>query len=102
MADAPRSGNPDRHDAQEQKSPRKKAIREETRKIRHLQRVVALAQQMLATQVETKGEAITVMNGAKDYALGLFPEKGDTFDIIYGTRLMRIYRARFDRDREAG
>jgi len=101
MASESRSNDPDQPDRQDRERPPKKAVREETRKIRRLQRVVALAQQMLATQVETKGEAITVMNGAKDYALGLFPEKGDTFDIIYGPRLMRIYRARFEAPREA-
>lgn len=71
------------------------AVREETRKIRDLQRVVALALQTLATQVSTTREAIAVMNGTRDYALRLFPDKGDTFDIIYGTRLMRIYVERF-------
>lgn len=71
------------------------AVREETRKIRDLQRVVALALQTLATQVSTSREAIAVMNGTRDYALRLFPGKGDTFDIIYGPRLLRVYAERF-------
>ena len=99
MASEPRSNDTGDRD---KRQPRREAVREETRKIRRLQRVVALAQQTLATQVETKGEAIAVLNGTRDYALELFPGQGDTFDIIYGPRLMRIYRARFERPREAG
>jgi len=75
-------------------------VREETRKIRALQRVVALALQTLATQVSTREEAIALMNGTRDYALRLFPDKADTFDIIYGPRLLRMYRDRFERPGE--
>ena len=75
-------------------------VQEETRRIRALQRVVALALQTLATQVTTRDEAIAVMNGTRDYALRLFPDKADAFDIIYGPRLLRMYRERFDRPGE--
>lgn len=71
-------------------------IRKETRKIRSLQHIMALAQQVLATQVETKGEAIAVIDGVRKYALKLFPDKEETFDLIYRPRLWRIYRERFE------
>jgi hypothetical protein len=79
--------------------PNSKAVREETRKIRRLQRVVALAQQMLANQVRTKGEALTLVDGVRNYALELFPDKGDTFDLIYSPRLQRILDQRFNASR---
>jgi len=72
------------------------AALEETRRVRSLQRVVALAQQTLATQVRTKGEALAVINGVRAYALKLFPDGGETFDLIYRSRLLRIYRERFE------
>ncbi len=72
------------------------AVREETKRIRRLQRVVAVAQQMLATNVRTKGEALVLIQGVRDYALRLFPRKEETFDLIYAPRLLRIYRERFE------
>lgn len=75
----------------------REAASEETRRIRRLQRVVAVAQQMLATQVRTRGEALVLIEGVREYALKLFPEKGGTFDLIYGPRLERICRERFGR-----
>jgi len=74
----------------------REAVKEETRRIRKLQRVVALAQQTIATQVRTKGEALAVVDGVREYALKLFPDGGDTFDLIYRPRLLRIYRDRFE------
>jgi len=77
--------------------PDSEAVREETRRLRRLQRVVSLAQQMLATQVRTKGEAAVLIQGVRDYALTLFPGDGNTFDLIYTPRLQRICDDRFGR-----
>lgn len=74
----------------------REAVLEETHRVRSLQRVVALAQQTLATQVRTKGEALAVINGVRKYALKLFPDGGETFDLIYRPRLLRIYKDRFE------
>jgi hypothetical protein len=79
--------------------PNRRAVREETRRIRRLQRVVALAQQLLANQVRTKGEALTLIDGVRSWALELFPGKGDTFDLIYSPRLQRILDQRFNASR---
>jgi hypothetical protein len=74
----------------------REAVREETRRIRRLQRAVAFAQQLIATQVHTKGEATVVIEGVRRYALSLFPDKGPVFDLIYQPRLLRVFRERFD------
>jgi len=79
----------------------REAVREETRRIRRLQRAVAFAQQMLATQVRTKGEASVVIEGVRRYALDLFPGKGNVFDLIYRPRLLRILGERFGPVRSA-
>ena len=76
---------------------KREEIREETGRIRKVQRIVALAQQMIATQVQTKGEALAVIEGAKKYTLNLFPDGGETFELIYRPRLQRIYEERFSR-----
>ncbi len=72
-------------------------IREETGRIRKVQHLVAIAQQMIATQVRTKGEALAVIEGVKKYTLNLFPDGGETFELIYRPRLQRIYEERFSR-----
>jgi hypothetical protein len=69
-------------------------LAEENRRIRELQRVVALAAQVIATQIATREEALTVIGGARRRALALFPGSGDTFDLIYHPRLMRIWQER--------
>ena len=71
-------------------------VAEETRRLRDLQRIVALASQTIATQVRTKGEALAVLEGTRRRALELFPGSEDTFDLIYRPRLLRLYRARFE------
>ncbi len=68
----------------------------ENRRLRDLQRIVALASQTIATQVRTRGEALTVIEGTRRRAVALFPGSGGTFDLIYRPRLLRIYRARFE------
>ena len=70
-------------------------ILDENRRLRALQRVVALASQTIATQVRTRGEALAVIDGTRRRALELFPGSDETFDLIYLPRLMRISRERF-------
>ncbi len=70
-------------------------ILDENRRLRALQRVVALASQTIATQVRTRGEALSVIDGTRRHALDLFPGSGETFDLIYLPRLQRISRERF-------
>jgi len=78
-----------------QEKPDREAVREETLRIRRLQRAVAFGQQMLATQVRTKGEASVVIEGIRRFALDLFPGKDHVFDLIYRPRLLRILSERF-------
>lgn len=87
-----------REDRSDENLENRDEIREETRRIRRVQRVVAIAQQMIATQVQTKGEALAVIEGVKKYTLNLFPDGGETFELLYRPRLQRIYEDRFSRN----
>jgi hypothetical protein len=71
-------------------------VREETRRIRRLQRVVAFVQQLIGAEDTTRGEALRLMEETRRLALELFPDKGREYDLIYGPRLLRVYQARFE------
>jgi hypothetical protein len=71
-------------------------LREETRRIRRVQRTIDLVQQLLAHSELSRGEALRLMAGARRFTLALFPDKGAVYDLIYTPRLMRTYSSRFD------
>jgi hypothetical protein len=75
---------------------RPEALREETRRVRRVQRAIDLVQQLLAHSELSRGEALRLMEGARRYTLALFPDKGAVYDHIYAPRLMRTYRSRFE------
>jgi hypothetical protein len=68
----------------------KKALLAEERKLRRLGRAMDLAAVLLWRVDLTLEEAQDVVNHAKRTALELFPEKEETFDLIYGSRFRRI------------
>jgi hypothetical protein len=69
--------------------------REEEEKVRQLQRVVDFACCVLRQQAMSLEEAQGLIRGVKKMALHLFPDKEQTFDMIYGSRLRRILTERF-------
>jgi hypothetical protein len=68
----------------------KAALLAEERKVRRLGRAMDLTAALLWRVNLTLEEAQNVVNHAKLTALKLFPEKGETFDLIYGSRFRRI------------
>jgi hypothetical protein len=68
---------------------------EEDKKIHQLQRVVDFACCVLRQESMTLEEAQRLILGVRKMALRLFPDKGGTFDLIYGSRLGRILSERF-------
>lgn len=62
----------------------------EERKLRRLGRAMDLAAALLWRVDLTLDEARDVVNHAKLTALELFPDKEETFDLIYGSRFRRI------------
>jgi len=68
----------------------KEALLAEERKLRRLGRAMDVAAALLWQVDLTLEEAQDVVNHAKKTALQLFPDKEDTFDLIYGSRFRRI------------
>jgi hypothetical protein len=70
--------------------PDKAALLAEERKVRRLGRAMDIAAALLWRVNLTLEEAQDVVNHAKQTALQLFPDKEETFDLIYGPRFRRI------------
>jgi hypothetical protein len=68
----------------------KQALLAEERKLRRLRRAMDVAAALLWQVDLTLDEARDVVNHAKFTALQLFPDKEETFDLIYGSRFRRI------------
>jgi hypothetical protein len=68
---------------------------EEDKKIRDLQRIVDFTCYVLRQQAMSLEEAQKLVVGVKKMALRLFPDKEETFDLIYGARFRRILMERF-------
>ncbi|MBM4328608.1 MAG: hypothetical protein FJ118_15765 [Deltaproteobacteria bacterium] len=62
---------------------------EETRKIRLLRVCTDLVAQLLMTRPLSAEEADRLIVGARSFALGLFPDKGHVFDLVYLPRFRR-------------
>ena len=68
----------------------KQALLAEEQKLRKLRRAMDITATLLWQMDLTLDEARDVMNHAKHTALQLFPDKEETFDLIYGSRFRRI------------
>jgi hypothetical protein len=68
---------------------------EENERIRQLQGVVDFTCCVLRQQSMSLEEAQGLIRGVRKMALRLFPDKEDTFDLIYGSRFRRILMERF-------
>jgi hypothetical protein len=70
-------------------------IKEENKKLRHLSLMIDLSIQLLYQQKNLSlSEGFNYIALARSYAISLFPDKGDVFDIIYKPRLMRVLEER--------
>ena len=67
----------------------------ENRKVRELARTVDLAMIYLSRASFTLEEAERLINAVKAKAIRLFPDKEQTFDLVYLPRLRRIVTERF-------
>ena len=68
----------------------KRALLAEERRLRRLGRAMDIAAALLWQVDLTLEEAQEVVSHAKYTALQLFPDKEETFDLIYGSRFRRI------------
>ncbi len=66
-------------------------IQEEARKVRRLQLVVGLVMNLIAQDDSLPlEEASELVASTRRYALNLFPDKGETYDLIYQPRFRRL------------
>ena len=73
----------------------KEEIEEENRCLRTLRLLVDFALAYLAQTNLPLEEAQAVVEGVKRQALRLFPEKEETFDLIYLPRFRRLLREKY-------
>jgi hypothetical protein len=73
----------------------KEALLVEEQKLRRLRRAMDLTAALLWRVNLTLEEAQDVVNHAKQTALQLFPDKEETFDLIYGSRFRRILAEKY-------
>ncbi len=71
------------------------ALAVEERKVRRLRRAMDVAAALLRQVDLTLEEAQDVVGHAKLTALQLFPDKEETFELIYGSRFRRILTEKY-------
>ncbi|MBW2057924.1 MAG: hypothetical protein JRH07_05290 [Deltaproteobacteria bacterium] len=74
---------------------REDEIAEENRRIRRLRFLVDFWLQFIMQADLSLDEALRIVEHVKDHACFLFPGKGETFELIYRPRFMRIIEERF-------
>jgi hypothetical protein len=73
----------------------KEALLAEDKKLRQLRRLVDLTAALLLQSDLTLEGAYRLVAACRTKALELFPDKGDTYDLIYGPRFRRILTERY-------
>jgi hypothetical protein len=73
----------------------KAALLDEEKKLRRLGRAMDVAVALLWRIDLTLEEAQDIVRHAKRTALELFPDKEDTFDLIYGARFRRVLAEKY-------
>ncbi len=79
------------------KWPMDENVVEENKKVRRLRFMVDFTLEYIRTQRLSHDQAILVVEGVKRFALGLFPDKEETFDIVYAPRFKRLLNEKFRR-----
>jgi hypothetical protein len=70
-------------------------ILEESRKVRRLQRAVNLAMNIIRQTDMPVEEATEIVAATRRYALRLFPDKEQTYDLIYQPRFQRLLAEKY-------
>jgi len=71
-------------------------ILEENRKVRRLQLVVDLVTSVLRQSDIPVEEGAELVAATRRFALVLFPEKGQTYDLIYKPRFQRLMAEKYN------
>ena len=74
---------------------RDEALRDETQRLRQLQMTVRLVMSIISQSNLSFEEAARLVANTRRAALALFPDKGETYDLIYQPRLQRLLREKY-------
>jgi hypothetical protein len=72
-----------------------KAVRAEELRLKRLRTLMDFTAALLWQADLTLAQAQKLVADAREKALELFPDKGETFDLIYGSRFRRILVERY-------
>ena len=75
--------------------PDKETLQAEETRLKKLRRIMDFTVALLWQADLTLGEAQKLIADAKEKALELFPDKGETFDLVYGSRFRRILAEKY-------
>ena len=75
--------------------PTEAEILEEARKVRRFQRVVDLVMNVIGQTDMPVEEAAELVAATRQYALRLFPDKEQTYDLIYQPRFQRLMAEKY-------
>jgi len=75
--------------------PDKEAVLAEELKLKRLRYLIDFTAALLWQADLTLAQAQNLVADAREKALELFPDKGETFDLIYGSRFRRIVVERY-------
>ncbi len=70
-------------------------VREENRNVRRLRNMVDFSMEYIRTQQVTHDQALFAVEAVKKFALRLFPDKEEAFNIIYAPKFRRLLNAKF-------
>ncbi len=70
-------------------------IKEESKRIRYLRRLVDFSLALIAQSPMSLDEAHRVVEAVRQQAVRLFPGKGETFDLLYAPRFRRLIAEKF-------
>jgi hypothetical protein len=71
------------------------AVRAEELRLKRLRTLMDITSALLRQADLTLAQAQKLVADAREKALDLFPDKGETFDLIYGSRFRRIVVERY-------
>ena len=87
--------NPDARPEDAIRMPTEAEILEENRKVRRLQVVVDLVTNLLLQSDLPIEEASELVAETRRFALGLFPDKEQTYDLLYQSRFRRLLAEKY-------
>jgi hypothetical protein len=70
-------------------------VREESRRVRALARAADLTGYLILQEETSYEDCLRLLEALRRFALGCFPGKEETFDLIYKPRIERLIQERF-------